>query len=428
MFLLVMKVCDLAVIHGPFCDSHIGTGIGIGYTKQPAGNGNGSSTGSCVGDTGNGPFGDTYFSFNGNGSGSFTGSCDGDNSNAPLGDSYIGTGIGIGYTQQLTGNGNSPSIGPWYGGNGNGPFGDTYIGTVIGIGTGIGISSDIPPNGNRLPYVRPSHRDRCIPSPVHPSQSLSAPSISTSCPRHVHLPSYGLRARAPPAGMLLRAPPAGMLLLRSYGPRARAPPAGMLLRAPPAGMLLLRTLFLPWPVHPSQSLRARRILLGDHVPSGRYYLSNVLIDAQPHISDSNSNAFVGSWSNANSSLTSARHTDSIDAQSRHFDANLSNTFTPPAMSNAVIDALPHISDLSNAFARHTYYYYIFRAGAHTVTPPAKFNVIANTFDSHTHSDVQAHVCDSTSPTTDPPWRPCTQWSLLPDGSSLATMYPVAVIT
>ena len=28
----------------------------------------------------------------------------------------------------------------------------------------------------------------------------------------------------------------------------------------------------------------------------------------------------------------------------------------------------------------------------------------------------------------PPWRPCTQWSLLLDGSSLATMYPAVVIT
>ena len=113
-------------------------------------------------------------------------------------------------------------------------------------------------------------------------------------------------------------------------------------------------------------------------------MSNVLIDAQPHISDSNSNAFVGSWSNANSSLTSARHTDSIDAQSRHFDANLSNTFSPPAMSNAVIDAPPHISGLSNADANLS----------NTFTPPAMSNVIANTFDSHTHSDVQAHDCDS----------------------------------
>ena len=59
-----------------------------------------------------------------------------------------GTGIGIGYAQQLTGNGNFPSIGSWYGGNGNGPFGDTYIGTVIDNGTGytkMGFAGNVEP-------------------------------------------------------------------------------------------------------------------------------------------------------------------------------------------------------------------------------------------------------------------------------------------
>ena len=73
--------------------------------------------------------------------------------------------------------------------------------------------------------------------------------------------------------------------------------------------------------------------------------SNVLIGSQPHI-DSNSSASVDSWSNATTFLTSARHTDSIDAQSRHFDANLSNTFTPPAMSKVIANTFdPHTRSL-----------------------------------------------------------------------------------